>query len=820
MEWGGGHYHGYAAAGADPCRRHSLRNAQAMDRPTSCQARWCITAIAGAAILITILAGVPARADRVELADGRVLEGAFAFLPGVLVDPFSEAGEQATSEPILVCDDGLTRTMVPKRRVVKAEKTAGDLGMERLLVPQRVATGGRRVAGIGSVLGVTPFDEHGRRILSLATGSGRVDVVQGITEITPRWVRIDGLQTEKPLQLDMRMATTSIPRDVLGRVISRHVDRGDADQRLRLVRLLVQGERYDDARRELDDVLADFPDLGHLARERKSIARLASSRILDEILLRGRVGQDRLALRLLEEFPSDDADGEVLEAVREARDDYRDRRERAARLVTTIRDRATRLDDAGDRAAAEAILGEIEREMSFSALDRLATFERLGCEPTMPPDRSMALAVTGWLRVAATENLKAALSAVRVRGFVRDYLRATDQPARAALLERIRNEEAGDPATVAGVAAGMRPPLDPPPGTAGLHELTVPGLDGEGDVSCLVQLPPEYDPLRRYPAIVTLHSAFSTPLNQIEWWAGLPAGDGTRLGQATRHGMIVIAPRWAREHQSTYESSAREHAAVLHALREAQRRFSIDTDRVFLSGHALGGEAAWDMALAHPDLWAGLVAITPGADRYVTHYWPNARTLPIYIVGGELDGDSVRTIAPHLDRGFAKGFDLTYVEYRGRGHESFSDEILRIFAWMGRQRRTFFPQVIEAVSMRPWDRFFWWLEMEGAPPRTVVLPTDWPPPPGTRPFNLEAKTAVTNTITVRCGAQRVRVWLAPELIDFTRPLTVTLDARQLHKGPIAPDLEVLLEDLRLRADRQHPFWAVIESRRGGKDAAR
>jgi len=31
---------------------------------------------------------------------------------------------------------------------------------------------------------------------------------------------------------------------------------------------------------------------------------------------------------------------------------------------------------------------------------------------------------------------------------------------------------------------------------------------------------------------------------------------------------------------------------------------------------------------------------------------------------------------------------------------------------------------------------------------------------------------------------------------------------------------VLLEDLRLRADRQHPFWAVIESRRGGKDAAR
>jgi predicted esterase len=781
-----------------------------MDRPTSRRARVSGTLLA----LAMMPAATPVRADRVELSDGRVLEGAFAFLSGVLVDPFSEAAERATSAPILVCDDGLTRTMVPKRRVVKAEKTAGDLGMERLLVPQRVATGGRRVAGIGGVLTATPFDEHGRRILALATASGRVDVVQGITEITPRWVRIEGLQTGQPLQLDMRMATTSIPRDVLGRVISQHLDRDDPDQRLRLVRLLVQAERYDDARRELDEVLADFPDLATLARERRTIARLASSRILDEILLRGRVGQDRLALRLLEEFPGDDADGEILEAVRETRDEYRERRERAVALVAALRERITGLEDAGDRAAVAGVLDEIEQGLSFSTLDRFATFARLGLEPALPADRSVALAITGWLRIAAAENLKAALSAVRVRELVRAYLRAVDQPARSVILGRLRDEEAGDPATVAAVAAGMRPPLDPPPPMAtGLHELSVPGLAGEAARSCLVQLPPEYDPFRRYPAIVTLHAEFTTPLNQIEWWAGLPATDGTRLGQATRHGMIVIAPRWAEEHQSTYGFSAREHAAVLGGLREAQRRFSIDTDRVFLSGHSAGGSAAWDVALAHPDLWAGLVAIAPMADRYVTHYWPNARTLPMYIVGGELDRDTVRSNAPHLDRALTKGFDLTYVEYRGRGHESFSDEILRIFAWMGRQRRTFFPQAIEAVSMRPWDRFFWWLEMEAAPARTVVLPTDWPPPSGTRPFAIEAKTGATNSIAVRCGAQRVRVWLSPELIDFTRPLTVTLDGRQLHKGPIAADLELLLEDLRLRGDRQHPFWAVIESGR-------
>jgi hypothetical protein len=60
----------------------------------------------------------------------------------------------------------------------------------------------------------------------------------------------------------------------------------------------------------------------------------------------------------------------------------------------------------------------------------------------------------------------------------------------------------------------------------------------------------------------------------------------------------------------------------------------------------------------------------------------------------------------------------------------------------------------------------------------------------------------------------VKVWLAPELIDFTRPATVTVDGQRLLKGPAVPDLRVMLEDLRLRGDRQHPFWAVVESDRG------
>jgi predicted esterase len=765
-----------------------------------------------ACLLLAVVAAV-ARADRVEMADGRVLEGRFALLPGVAVDPLAPQSSSAGT-PILMCDDDLTRTMVSKRQVVKTEPAPVDFGLEKIRIPQRVPENGRRVTGMGAAIETTPFDEFGRRILSLSTAGGRVDVVQGITEITPRWTRIEGLVTEKPVLLDMRLATTALPRDVLKRVIEQHIDRTNADHRLRVVRLLIQAERYEDARSELDEVLKDFSSLADLNRERKRISELAARRILDEIRMRGRVGQDRLALRLLENFPTEDVGGELLEEVREERDRYRDRQESARRLVAGLRSRLAELEDAQERAAAAAVVDEIERELSFATLERLATFDRLGGDPALPAARAVALAINGWLQgpTMGDDNLKVALSAVRLRESLREYLRAPDAPAREATRERMRQEEAFGAATLAGIARHMRPPLDPPQPTApGLYALAVPGLPDAGTARCLVQLPPEYDPLRVYPAIVSLHAAWSTPEQQIEWWAGRPAADGTRLGQATRHGAIVIAPAWGREHQTAYEYSAREHAVVLAALREACQRFAIDTDRVFLSGHSMGGDAAWDIGLAHPDLWAGVIPISAAADRYVHHYWRNAAALPLYFVGGELDGGTIQKNAVDLDRYFAKGYDATYVEYRGRGHDHFSEELLRIFDWMGRKRRAL-PQPIEAVSMRPWDRFFWWLEFAEAPPKTVTLPSNWPPAKGAGALEIEGQVTPGNTMTARCGGRGVRIWLGPEFVDLTRPVTVTLSGERLFKGRVVPDERVLLEDLRRRGDRQHPFWAVVEGR--------
>jgi pimeloyl-ACP methyl ester carboxylesterase len=367
----------------------------------------------------------------------------------------------------------------------------------------------------------------------------------------------------------------------------------------------------------------------------------------------------------------------------------------------------------------------------------------------------------------------------------------------------------------------MKPPADlpkPVKGQVGFFEMQTSGLEKDSKVTYYVQLPPEYDPYRHYPTIVTLNAAITTPKQQLDWWAGSPNKDGERFGQAMRRGYIVIAPVWTEKNQTKYGYTAREHTAVLNSLRDACRRFSIDTDRVFLSGHAMGGDAAWDIGLAHPDLWAGVIPVVAQSDRYCTFYWENAKYVPFYVVAGELDGGKQAKNARDLDRYLRRGYNTTVIEYLGRGHEDFYEEILNAFEWMERFRRNFYPREFACETMRPWDNYFWWIEAEGLPPKSMVDPADWPPSNGSMPVQIKATINNKNGINIRCGSSHITVWLSPKMIDFKQKSIIAVNGRRLNNpdGMIRPDLRVLLEDVRTRGDRLHPFWARLDGATGRK----
>ncbi|MHC4401460.1 MAG: tetratricopeptide repeat protein, partial [Planctomycetota bacterium] len=740
-----------------------------------------------------------ASAAQLVLKDGRILDGRYFPITGVIEVP--QSADAVAVTPIYGIDDDLRRTFIP-RRLVQQYLKGTSVVFERYRIRQRVARSGMAIKTVGVFIPpVEDFTEYGRRTVWMNLGRGPVPIIQCITEITPHWTKV---QSHSPYVWDMRIATSSIPPNVLAKILAKLTKPDDLEAREKLARFYLQAERYEQAFKELESLLADFPDDEELRKRleppMRALRQQGAQRSLAELRLRREAGQHRLVYQMLKKFPSEGVAGNILEDVRQMKNEYESQEAEYKQVLAQFDTLLGQIKDEGTRQRIEPIAKEIHAELNINTLARLGGFQLMLDDDSLPAEEKLALAVSGWLlgRDAATEKLPVALSVFEVRDLVLQYLNAKDALSRAEILKQFYAQEGGTPQMVAHLLAHMKPPLGVPssslageapaeesPGETpqvaakpGFFELEVIGLPNAPPVRYVVQLPPEYDPYRRYPAILTLPGAGRTPELQVDWWAGAWTQGGWRNGQATRHGYIVIAPAWAEPHQMTYQYSFQEHTAVLSCLRDACRRFAIDTDRVFLSGHSMGGDAAWDIGLAHPDLWAGVIPIVARSDKYCARYWENARQVPFYFVCGQLDADRMFQNARDFDRYLIyAGFNCTVVEYIGRGHDHFSDEIQRLFDWMDRFRREFYPKEFKTWTMRPWDNFFWWIELDGLPPGSMVDPIDWPRK-GARPMETEASITATNGLNVRTGATYVCVWLSPHMLDFDRRIEVVVNRRR------------------------------------------
>ncbi len=772
--------------------------------------------------LATLSFGVsPTGAQKIQLKDGRILQGRVLPVTGVSDPPLADAGPdgEAVSTPILLIDDELRRVYVPKANVTAILDQAAE-NLIKIPIWQPVAKSGSTLGSVGPSMGITPFDEYGRRIYEMQTRDGPLSIVQGITEISPRYAKVEGLQGgPRSIVWDMRLATSSIPRETIAAILEKAVSQEDPNNWLQIVRFYLQAERYREALTELEAIIAAFPEKEDLQAEVKQLRRIGSRRILREIELRRAAGQHELVGSLLSNFPTEDVSGETLQQVREASTAYEDDKARIATVAKHLRELFSQLSS-DSQSQLKPVVDEILDNLNMNNVERLNPFLQLVGDESLAPENKVALAISGWVMGSkdALQELPVAQNMVTVRNVVSNYLVEPLAHKRTGLIDSIRTLEGVTVPRVASVLAQLAPPLEISKESKlgfGSFELTAPGHTEHGDFRYLVQVPPEYDVSRRYPVLIVLNGAFNSPLQELEFWAGSPPLDekgkakGPRYGQSMRHGFITIAIDWLKPRQYQYEYSLREHEAVLTVLRDGCRRFSIDTDRVFLSGHGIGGDAAWDMALAHPDLWAGAIPFVAKFDKvekFVQHYWENAEYVPLYFVAGELDGTTMSDNSQLFDQFLRKRFDTTVVEFHGRGYEPFHDEILEIFDWLGRQRRRWPPQEFKCNTMRDWDNFFWWIEGRGFP--SSVMPGNWPTR-NARPTTVEGRMGNNNSLSARTASAETTIWLCPDVVDFNKPIRVTLNGNRV-KGDDQPSLEVLLEDVRTRADRQRPFWAKLQ----------
>jgi predicted esterase len=193
-----------------------------------------------------------------------------------------------------------------------------------------------------------------------------------------------------------------------------------------------------------------------------------------------------------------------------------------------------------------------------------------------------------------------------------------------------------------------------------------------------VFIPAAYDGSKAFPLVVALHGMGGDETSIFDQYA-----NGAFRREAEKHSYIVVCPK-GREPASMYTGSAEQD--VLDVIAEIERAYKIDLDRVYMTGHSMGGFGTWSIAIDHPDLFAAIAPISGGGDP---RKMDRIARIPELVVHGDADNTvSVQRSREMVLAGKKLGIEIKYVEVPGGSHVSVAVPAFGpIFEWFDAHRR-------------------------------------------------------------------------------------------------------------------------------------
>lgn len=781
--------------------------------------------IGGIAMLVGgVAAGTFLTGAEIRLKNGTTLRGHFLVMSSLAgraigeeeLNPDEErAKRQKDRDPtphnIGRVDNGWQRFYFPlqQRQNLDAGQSSGLSAANPVSIPMpqpRRSEQNLVVSTFGSVSDVTSFDEYGRRRLNIATGKKVMPVFQSITEVFPDHVMVESTNCNWKLGLPLK----TIPVETLEIMLKKQIKREDAVARFALVRFYSQAEYFPQAFAELDAIERDLPERKELVdKSREDLMNYFGDRILRRLDRRKRAGQYELAETFARKLLTQPLTGTVMQKVKQTVQEYEQAHRAIEQAKLLLSEWQAKLNDEETAAKLQPLRSELNEQLSIGTLPRLDAFLKAEIDKQYDPAQRLGLAYSGWVlgSANATPDLTQTLRIWEARHLASEALRSEDLGVQAEKLDQLRSLESVSPQMVLNLVAQLPPILDASdvrPGS--VHQVETAANE---NIRYSVVLPAEYSPHHKYPLLVVLRARGRTTEQAVQAWAG----DGQDPDLGSQRGYLVIAPEYADRNQAEHTYGTPAHQYVLDCLVDARKRFAVDSDRVFLSGHGMGADAAFDIGLAHPDEFAGVLPIGGDAVNYCIYTWANGSHTAWYVVGKGYDSKDSRDTSSNMvfDNMLVRGhrFDFTLVEYLGRNGENLFDEFAKLFDWMDNHVRRPMPKDFEVRSLRKGDNRFFWVTATGLP-RDYILPA--PTGSGQRviPMEIDARITPGNTLIVKSAATGFTVRLTPDLIDFDKKVVLKLGSQSKSENIyLKPDAGAVIEELRLRGDRNRLPLAVI-----------
>jgi len=191
-------------------------------------------------------------------------------------------------------------------------------------------------------------------------------------------------------------------------------------------------------------------------------------------------------------------------------------------------------------------------------------------------------------------------------------------------------------------------------------------------------VPSSYDKSKSFPLIIALHGMGGDENSFLSVY-----GQGAFKIEAEKRGYIVACPK-GRKPASMYVGDAEKD--VMDVLAEVRRAYNIDTDRIYLTGHSMGGFGTWSVAMDHPDVFAALAPISGGGN-------PLSMSKIAHIPELIVHGDNDPTVPVERSRvmvamGRKLGAEIKYIEVPGGDHGSVvAPSFTAVFEWFDSHKR-------------------------------------------------------------------------------------------------------------------------------------
>lgn len=316
----------------------------------------------------------------------------------------------------------------------------------------------------------------------------------------------------------------------------------------------------------------------------------------------------------------------------------------------------------------------------------------------------------------------------------------------------------------------------------------------------VVDVPDDYDPAQKWMLRVQLHGGVGRPSPNVQQPGRQPGRATNRIAgekQIYLHPSAWINAQWWDEEQIDN---------ILRAVDALKRNYNIDETKIYLTGISDGGTGVYYIALKEPNPWSSYLPLNGslavlrnpanGADGEM--HGNNLVNAPLYVVNGENDQlYPVAQVEPHMAWLTRMGVNLVFRPQAGAEHNT---------AWWPTERAPFEQFVREHARVAHPAALSWETERVDRFNRNRWLVIN------ELRADVSRKTELTDLgffgHTKRSGRVDIRrsgntfdavvrdvaaftLLLSPDVVDFARPVVVTVNGKQAFSGLVQKSVDAL-----------------------------